>query len=303
MNAIISLCIGIVCLAAGNDISELMQLAWISIICDIIGGCFIGLGCKKFSENKKQDSKNIERVILTLKELSDKIITENEWNYIKDKIDSVNDTQNKMLMELSSESQILEEYITTYKKSIIENNQLQETGIKKVTTSINELKDSMVETYKSAESLLSKQEQTVLKLRQDVDAIKTEIENSSDMEREHIDNLAHELEEIKRIPQEVLDMLDEYMEKINKQGEGIEERFDYLSDDLTELEKKRIDSLKKIMKQIQEYNEDCNNHVAEQIGKLCNQYEQFKDLSSEMIKQMTLMSQSDIEIMKGLLNE
>ena len=299
MNAMISFCFGIVCIAVSNDIGGLTHIGWLSVICDILGGCLLIFGSKLYLDNKKTELQNKEEILIILNNLSKNILTTNDMQNINDRLDKISDVRKEMLGGLSTRFEIIEGYFSYVKENIEKADSMNKVQVIKLLECIEKLNNDTDESLKKIETLLVEHNEIENELHNAISNVTNTMENISEKEIKHIDNLDND---VKKIPTEILEILENCVSRMNNQCEAVMSRFEYLSDDLEEMEKKINNTFIKIMEEIQDYNTDCNENMTEEIKKLSGQYEQFMKISKEMIQQMTLMSESDFEIMKDLLN-
>lgn len=302
MNAIVSFCAGIIFIVISSDLGATMQLQWIAIICDILGGSLIGAGCKFYMDLKKADFKNREEILINLKELSNKILTPNDLKDIGSQLTDICSNSSEIMAQISAKIAVDEQSDNYFKTHMAEIEQLQKQQIGTIDKCVETLKICTESTCKKVEKLFDINSIKLAALGCALDEIKNVINETSNREIEHIDNFGNATEEIKKLPPEILDMLDECVGNIKEQAEIISSKLGYLTEDLEFLEKKRNESFSRIMNEIQDYNSECSDTLADEMKRLGDQYTQFELLCKEMIKQMTQMSENDYEIIKGMLN-
>lgn len=297
MNAIVSICVGIILIAVSNDLSAVIQIEWIAIICDILGGGMVGVGCKLYI-----DSNNKKEILSNLNELSNKIITSDDLKDICSQLTNICSNSSEILAQISAKLEADEQLDNYAKTHMTEIEKIQKQQIKTIDKCVETLKLCTENTCKKVEELFANNSEKLVVLECALDEIRNAINETSNREIEHIVNFGNVAGEIKKLPPEILDLLDGYVGNIKEQADIISSKLVYLTEDLESLEKKRNESFSRIMNEIQDYNSECNDSLADEMKKLGNQYTQFELLCKEMIKQMTQMSENDYEIIKGMLN-
>lgn len=302
MNAIVSFCAGIMLIAVSNDLSAAIQLEWIAIICDILGGCLIGVGCKLYADAKKTDLKNKEEILANLHELSNKTFTPDDLKDISSQLTDICSKTGEILAQISAKLAADEQSDNSVQMHMTEIEKFQKQQIVASDKCIETLKICTESTCKKTEELFAAYSEKSSALECALGEIRNVIKEASDKEIEHLDHLGMAAAEIKKLPPEILEMLDECVGSIKQQADMIASKLVYLSEDLESLEKKRTESFRRIMEEIRDCNSECNDALADEIKRLGSQYTQFELLCKEMIKQMTQMSENDYEIIKGMLN-
>lgn len=305
MAIIISFFIGVILIAAGSDIRVLTGIDWISLLCDAIGGCLMAYGAKLYFDTRQEDMKGRTLIIKNLENIDEKVMTSSQAEYIQTQLCSINDN----LEKVNDANEMLEKRLMEFEKLYQSNAYTNEDGKEDVETIKNcmyELKESI---ERFAEKVLQDTNGQVENQIEEMRAINQSVKDNSKAMRQisqkeidQIERLSNKIELINKLPAELSEMIDELIEKINDYVEYSTEKIEQLSEDLQDLDEKRTNNFNKIIKEIRESNEVKNDHIADQICKLSEEYSKFEDIVNNIVKQMTLMSENDYEIMKGFLN-
>lgn len=305
MGTIISFFVGIVFIAAGNNISSLVNVEWAGLVCDVVGGGLMILGAKLFIDSRKEDMKKRLEIINYLRDIAEKVMTFSQAENIKKQIDVLCENQNSFRDTLVGLDRHLAEIEERYQQNAYKNSD-GERNAKLILSSLSELKNGIETLLGNMSNQVSSQlEKQVCEMQAVNQSIKDKgdiIYKASKTETEHIDNVAGKVELFNKLPIEILESADELIDKINKYIEDSSNKFEQLLDDLYESDKKRTDRSNKILNEIRDSNVENNEQIATQIGKLGEEYLQFQKIINSIVNQMTLMSEKDYEIMKGFIN-
>lgn len=305
MGTIISFFVGIVFIAAGNNISSLVNVEWAGLVCDVVGGGLMILGAKLFIDSRKEDMKKRLEIINYLRDIAEKVMTFSQAENIKKQIDVLCENQNSFRDTLVGLDRHLVEIEERYQQNAYKNSD-GERNAKLILSSLSELKNGIETLLGNMSNQVSSQlEKQVCEMQAVNQSIKDKgdiIYKASKTETEHIDNVAGKVELFNKLPIEILESADELIDKINKYIEDSSNKFEQLLDDLYESDKKRTDRSNKILNEIRDSNVENNEQIATQIGKLGEEYLQFQKIINSIVNQMTLMSEKDYEIMKGFIN-
>lgn len=287
MNVIVNLCIGIICIAISHDIGVIVHIVWLPLLCDVIGGIFIAVACYFYFQIKKTDINNqkVERENLLSKFIE-----------IEQTLKQANELLEKNYSNAMEETNEIKNIVPEIIETIKNTSDSEINHIQSVNNLIKEMQDTNNKEQREHVEKIIKQ---LIILKQTQDKYIGLFEKNTSLE---LDTLNEQLDILHKLPTNVLDIIEEYTKNINNQIEDMLTTVEDLTMDLNELENRRKDSFDKIMKNIEDHNTDCNDNLTQHIKALSDEYKQFERLSKEMIQQMTLMSQSDYEVMKGLLN-
>ncbi len=151
----------------------------------------------------------------------------------------------------------------------------------------------LLDAEKNAETSYLKQ---MMMIEEDCKALHLSQEQTNSLAESHF-------KEISQLFQCVLQVCDE-MESANKKALEEEERIlNQMSKNIQEENRKIGAKVTKTMEDFEEVFEEYDQKSEENLSKLATEYERFQEVTESIIKQLTLMSEQDYEVLKGILND
>lgn len=133
-------------------------------------------------------------------------------------------------------------------------------------------------------------------------SVKEVVEKASGAEIAKFENVVEAVGGLDRLPRALMENTDELSKKMDSYLSCVTKEMEYLVQDIGAQDKKRTADSKHMFQEIADSLEEYNEDVAEHIMGLAQQYVQFEKLAENLIRQITLMSEKDYEVMKGFLN-
>lgn len=109
--------------------------------------------------------------------------------------------------------------------------------------------------------------------------------------------------QINQIPCMVDESIKDLVSEFGNMLENMEEKMEYLQEDIRDEEKSRTKKFNSIITEIAGSTEACNEDMTKEIKKLSDQYDQFEKVISGIVNQMNNIAKEDIEVLKGFLNK
>ena len=143
--------------------------------------------------------------------------------------------------------------------------------------------------------------QSLENISSDMECLKMLIQEEQQKILPIIEEMNEKQADLKDIPQIFCESVDELIAKDEKLNENIDESLRRLMEDLSEQYENLVDQIKNTIKNMEELVETYDSKTCEKLEQLSGQYDMFKKNAEEMIKQMSLMGQQDLEVIKGLM--
>lgn len=336
MIMLISFFLGIVILISGDEIGSLVGYEYVSLICNVVGVCFMAYGVNGYLDGRREMLQCEKTVMDSLIDMSEKMVTASDVVTISEGLKTVCDNQIKIETALMNVGKNVDKFMQTYtaatfsleeKKKLVDISQSVSDIVSLVGTESNKLclmvEEQIKEVLTLNNRLISFNDEnnrnfdvihseivTMEKSVMDMDKRNAEllisqnevVERASETECAQLEKVINTISGLNTLPQKLMENTDELSEKINNYILGVTNEIKYLMQDIEEQEKKRTKSFNNILQEISDSTAEHNEEVAEHIMNLGQQYVQFEKLVENLIRQITLMSESDYEVMKGFLN-
>jgi len=104
------------------------------------------------------------------------------------------------------------------------------------------------------------------------------------------------------MPEVIIRSIDELMELVNENNEAGRKAYENVLEDVQFSYKTLVDRIKKDMSEVLDSLNDYESKVTITMQELIKQYQGFQKYNDGVVKQLTLMSQSDLDIMRGILH-
>lgn len=337
MIAIICFFVGLILVVSGEEISLLTHISYLSLVCNIVGCSLMGYSTFVFWTRRNNETQCRNSILERINKLLDKMPGNVEYEQGIELIQILCDRQNQckdLVEELCGALKSFTEYyvknspsneslqsnvdafiieLLEIKKTIGESNNIIS---KTIETQSNELKtlgciidshgNSELENIKSLQSQMEKlqrgtHEDSIL-CNESLGKIERSIKHSCEEEAEKLDELLKVIAGMIHIPQEVSEQIERLIVVANNYTTNLTTKIEYLSEDLEEQDLKRMKNFDRMLDELRDYCEGNNEEIMEQIKVLSQQYLQFEKTVDVIVKKMTTMAESDIEVMKGFLN-
>lgn len=303
---IIVFLVGIIIMVSGGAISDVCNVVYINMICNIVGGIMMGSSAYyiiKSEEKRKNELK------LLLEKLAGKEEHEKEIKVLLS-------IETLLQEHRESITVFLDNHFSSLEKQIV--NQNDKLAVSRM-SQINELighinkkpliNDAIKELHKDNTELMIKVEDSLSKLIKNTIEILDKLQlqaNHAEKEIATIVEFSKAIDQrivgINILPQEISESVDTLIEKFGNTIENIETSYKNLTEDIEDQEKDRTKKFNSIMKEIRDSSEESNEEMTEEIKKLSDQYAMFEKMITTIVEQMSHMAEEDIKVMKGFLN-
>ncbi len=182
----------------------------------------------------------------------------------------------------------------------------EERRLSRIRELFDSLRISIEEADKNAgrnEKIIADQLQTIQEklendLKESVDIIHADILKGN-VTREKMQS---DISGIGKMPERMYQMQDELIGKIEAYTIDNNKEIAELSENIHDENAILLKEIKKDLRDIIDSIDDYEGRMSQEIEKLSQQYQEFKDYNNEIIKKMTLMSNEDYELLKGLFD-
>lgn len=264
---------GTLLVISGNDAGALTGVDFLSIVCNFIGVILLAYSVKCYTDYTKYDERYVEICF------------------------GIN--------EISTELQEI-------RKQLCHQSEISET-LKHVTDMTADEVDQMIRTGKNLEKLLQYSEEELknnkematqlVKQNEVSKELKKNTEINFDIITDKVDKLIKLIEKFEKLPYILIEGTDKLGEKILEYVDNETELLNQLSQDIMDEQKKILKNFKNTSTYIAASIEESNAELLSHMKTLGQQYMEFEKVTDEIIKQLTLMSQKDYEIIKDLMDE
>lgn len=275
MSVIINFFLGLAILISGDEIASLLNYEYITLLCNIVGACLMAYAGKKYLDYKKEALLYEKNIQDGLTELSNKIATSSNVEELIKRLEIICNNQMKI-------EEFLEDTVSSADENINNITASLRSDFDHVNKNIQIISNDNKEMIVSARDEMSKKlDQEIAKLGQVIDSI----------------------DKFSIVPKALIEYSEQLSKKIESYISNTTEKIDNLTEDVSDENKKLAGNLKKQVNNLAELMESSQKEVSVHLNKLGAQYDQFEQLTKELIKQLTLMSDKDYEIMKGFLDD
>lgn len=260
---------------SGDEIASLLNYEYITLLCNIVGACLMAYAGKKYLDYKKEALLYEKNIQDGLTELSNKIATSSNVEELIKRLEIICNNQMKI-------EEFLEDTVSSADENINNITASLRSDFDHVNKNIQIISNDNKEMIVSARDEMSKKlDQEIAKLGQVIDSI----------------------DKFSIVPKALIEYSEQLSKKIESYISNTTEKIDNLTEDVSDENKKLAGNLKKQVNNLAELMESSQKEVSVHLNKLGAQYDQFEQLTKELIKQLTLMSDKDYEIMKGFLDD
>lgn len=298
--------VGIIIMVSGGAISDVCNVVYINMICNIVGGIMMGSSAYfiiKSEEKRKNELK------LLLENLAGKEEHENEIKVLLSIETLLQEHRESITVSLDNHFSSLEKEIVNQNDKLAVSRMSQ---INELIGHINKkpfINDAIKELHKDNTELMIKVEDSLSKLIKNTIEILDKLQlqaNHAEKEIATIVEFSKAIDQrivgINILPQEISESVDTLIEKFGNTIENIETNYKNLTEDIEDQEKDRTKKFNSIMKEIRDSSEESNEEMTEEIKKLADQYAMFEKMITTIVEQMSHMAEEDIKVMKGFLN-
>lgn len=295
MRSLIAIAVGAYILLSGNEIGVLVNVSYISLITNLVGVLLIVWGVKGLVEYNAAEMRKREQHYDTIKSMLEKISLDSQTRDIQKQLTQIYDEQLNYMQISKNMMAVFERIETVIRRTDESVFQIHQTNIsqieflKKITQDIKSLEETNTKDIEAVKLALKNMNHD---LHMDYVEFKSRIE---ELERGKI----MELKYFREMPAHIMELESSFIDKIENKFtaaiDNMNKSIKPLSNIKTDVENMIID-MKDCMEELIEELED-------NMKKLSEQYKQFEDFSSSLVKQMTAMTENDLKVMEGFLNE
>lgn len=315
---IIAFFVGLIIMVSGGAVSDVCNVVYINVICNIVGGIMMGSSTYYII---KSDKKMKNELKLLLEKLAGKEEHENEIKVLlsietllqeHNKIISIIEQDQKRVINIVGDNSVMKESIEIIKASldnhfsslekeiVNQNDKLTVSRMSQINELIGHINNLSVNNAKDAEKILGAIKNTIDVLdKLQLQANQVEKVNTTIVES--LKAIDQRIVGINILPQEISESVDTLIAKFENTIENIQTGYKNLTEDIEEQEKGRTKKFNSIMNEIRDAAEESNEEMAEEIKKLAEQYTMFEKMITTIVEQMSHMAEEDIKVMKGFL--
>ena len=292
MRSLIAIAVGAYILLSGNEIGVLVNVSYISLITNLVGVLLIVWGVKGLVEYNAAEMRKREQHYDTIKSMLEKISLDSQTRDIQKQLTQIYDEQLNYMQISKNMMAVFGRIETVIRRTDESVFQIHQTNIsqieflKKITQDIKSLEETNTKDIEAVKLALKNMNHD---LHMDYVEFKSRIE---ELERGKI----MELKYFREMPAHIMELEISFIDKI-------ENKFTAAMDSMNEsIGTIRCDNQSNI-NDIGDRFEDLTEDLKSNMNTLIEEYNQFKDFASSLVKQMTAMTENDLKVMEGFLNE
>lgn len=297
MKKYISLCLGLFLLFGNYAVSDLINTdysGYISLVFVIAGAVLICIFLlDRLNEKEQKDNDRFEGISHLVSDIEKSVQDHHTEELILEQLVAISGClqhfEKEILERIDLKNQEIARHFSELEQEI--DQQFSITG-KMITQKVDEQKlkyEEMEQTFdRSMHELLNQMNLSNQHLEKNNDVIK---------------QLEVEVSQLDRIPRELYEIADELAGKMSEKLGEEEKLLKGLCYCIEDENKNLVNRLNKSMGEIVESLDDYAGDMRENMEQIAQQYAEFQKITDSVIQQLTLMSDQDYEIMKGLLND
>lgn len=293
----------------------------VTLFCVCIGSVLISLFVIEEEKVRISRDELVESLKKEIRIVHEKIASIPTWNQVEGIFNDKKDVLNNIKVELESINEIennnvktLSENIRTYQdmiqEVIIQTGELiKNENTKNIQNLIDALNGNGI---KIAEMLDEDSKNVISIIKNECNLIDKNTEKmTSDLKNVHLGILKQieilekgllNIEKLNDMPNRVYQLYDELNDQLITYADDNRTQLKYLCEDLEESNKFFNEKMKSNIREIVDAIENYTDRVSVEIENLAQQYSVFKEYNEEIIKKMTLMSDNDYKLLKGLFD-